>query len=207
MAVRSRVVRLRTLAAEALADLFDQDTPFGRLALVQVLMIAGDTLVTISLAGRLFFSISPSEAKSKVLLYLLLTIAPFAIVSPFLGPLIDRSRNSRRAMVVFSAVGRALLCPLMARDIHSLSLFPEAFLILVLSKLYLVTRGALVSEIASADAERHEATSGHTAADAYLTEEGPSGPPSHGLAGWNAQLTLLGTLAGFVFSIPGIILL
>jgi len=207
MAVRSRVVRLRTLAAEALADLFDQDTPFGRLALVQVLMIAGDTLVTISLAGSLFFSISPSEAKSKVLLYLLLTIAPFAIVSPFLGPLIDRSRNSRRAMVVFSAVGRALLCPLMARDIHSLSLFPEAFLILVLSKLYLVTRGALVSEIASADAERHEATSGHTAADAYLTEEGPSGPPSHGLAGWNAQLTLLGTLAGFVFSIPGIILL
>ena len=207
MAVRSRVVRLRTLAAEALADLFDQSTPFGRLALVQVLMIAGDTLVTISLAGSLFFSISPSEAKSKVLLYLLLTIAPFAVVSPFLGPLIDRSRNSRRAMVVFSGVGRALLCPLMARDIHNLALFPEAFLILVLSKLYLVTRGALVSEIASVEGEHGMPQGQHEEADAYLTEPVAGKAPAHGLAGWNAQLTLLGTLSGFVFSVPGIVLL
>ena len=207
MAVRARIVRLRSLAGEALQDLFDQSTPFGRLALVQVLMIAGDTLVTISLAGSLFFSISPTEAKSKVLLYLLLTIAPFAIVSPFLGPLIDRSRNTRRAMVVFSAVGRALLCPLMARDIHSLALFPEAFLILVLSKLYMVTRGALVPEIATAEEEMGDEYSSHEEADAYLTESTPDGRPQHGLAGWNAQLTLLGTLAGFVISIPGIILL
>ena len=214
MAVRARIVRLRTLAAEALQDLFDQDTPFGRLALVQVLMLAGDTLVTISLAGSLFFSISPTEAKSKVLLYLVLTIAPFAIVSPFLGPLIDRSRGSRRAMVVFSAVGRAAHCPFLARDIHSLALFPEAFLILVLSKLYLVTRGALVPEIASIDcgpgSGHEQGRDEHSSADRYLTE-----PPvyeveegsSHGLAGWNAQLTLLGTLAGFVASVPGVILL
>ena len=210
MAVRARIVKLRTLGAEALADLFDQDTPFGRLALVQVLMLAGDTLVTISLAGSLFFSISPDAAKSKVLLYLLLTIAPFAIVSPFLGPLIDRSRGSRRAMVVFSALGRAILCPFMARDIHSLALFPEAFLILVLSKLYLVTRGALVPEIAAADAQQsadRDFGRGHEAADAYLTEPPVGGEREHGLAGWNAQLTLLGTLAGFVASIPGIILL
>ncbi len=53
-------------------------------------MMAGDTLVTVSLAGSLFFSVSPNEAKGKVLLYLLLTIAPFAVVSPLLGPLIDR---------------------------------------------------------------------------------------------------------------------
>ena len=210
MAVRARIVKLRTLGAEALADLFDQDTPFGRLALVQVLMLAGDTLVTISLAGSLFFSISPDAAKSKVLLYLLLTIAPFAIVSPFLGPLIDRSRGSRRAMVVCSALGRAILCPFMARDIHSLALFPEAFLILVLSKLYLVTRGALVPEIAAADAQQSADRGfdgGHVAADAYLTEPPVDGVREHGLAGWNAQLTLLGTLAGFVASIPGIILL
>jgi hypothetical protein len=170
-------------------------------------MIAGDTLVTISLAGSLFFSISPTEAKSKVLLYLLLTIAPFAIVSPFLGPLIDRSRNARRAMVIFSALGRAALCPFMARDIHSLALFPEAFLVLVLSKVYLVTRGALVPEIATAEEEHGMHDRSHQAADAYLTEDSPYGRPQHGLAGWNAQLTLLGTLAGFIASVPGIILL
>ena len=142
-----RVDQFRALARQALHDLFDQSKPFGRLALVQVLMLAGDTLVTISLAGSLFFSISPTEAKSKVFLYLVLTLAPFAVVSPLLGPLIDRSRGARRAMVVFSAVGRLVICPFMARDIHSLLLFPEAFLILVLSKLYLVTRGALVPEM------------------------------------------------------------
>ena len=207
MAVRARIVRLRALAGEALRDLFDQSTPFGRLALVQVLMIAGDTLVTISLAGSLFFSISPTEAKSKVLLYLLLTIAPFAIVSPLLGPAIDRSRNARRFMVVVSALGRAAICPFMARDIHSLALFPEAFLVLVLSKMYLVTRGALVPEIATAEEEHSADRSAHIAADEYLTEPSESGAPQHGLAGWNAQLTLLGTLAGFVFSIPGVVLL
>ena len=206
MAVRAHIVRLRSLAGEALQDLFDQSTPFGRLALVQVLMLAGDTLVTISLAGSLFFSISPTEAKSKVLLYLLLTIAPFAVVSPLLGPLIDQSRNARRAMVVLSALGRAALCPFMARDIHSAALFPEAFLILILSKLYLVTRGALVPEIAQAE-EEADGPDLHLVADAYLTEPTPDGPPAHGLAGWNAQLTLLGTLAGFVISVPGILLL
>ena len=175
--------------------------------MTQVLMLAGDTLVTISLAGSLFFSISPTEAKSKVLLYLLLTIAPFAVVSPLLGPVIDRSRGARRAMVVFSAVGRMAIVPFMARDIHSLWLFPEAFMILVLSKLYLVTRGALIIEIAEAEEEHQESAAMHMAADAYLGEQPTEGGTPHGLAGWNAQLTLLGTLAGFVISIPGVILL
>ena len=52
-------------------------------------------------------------------------------------------------MVVASAVGRAALCPFLARDIHSLLLFPEAFAMLVLSKVYLVTKGALVPEMAA----------------------------------------------------------
>ena len=123
--------------------------PFGRLALTHVLMTAGDTLFAVSLAGSLFFSISPTAAKDKVLLYLLLTMGPFAVVAPALGPLIDRSRGARRAMVVASALGRAVLCPFVARDIHSLLLFPEAFAMLVLSKVYLVTKGALVPEMAA----------------------------------------------------------
>jgi hypothetical protein len=133
----------------SLADLFDQRKPFGRLALTHVLMTAGDTMFAVSLAGSLFFSISPTAAKDKVLLYLLLTMAPFAVVAPALGPLIDRSRGARRAMVVVSALGRAALCPLLARDFHSLLLFPEAFAMLVLSKVYLVTKGALVPEMAA----------------------------------------------------------
>ena len=161
---------LRTLAAAAIADLFDQETAFGRLALVQVAMLAGDTLVTISLAGSLFFSISPQAAESKVLLYLLLTVAPFAVVSPLLGPAIDASRRARRLIVVSSAAGRVVLCILMAVSLHSLWLFPEAFCVLVLSKLYLVTRGALVPEMAAADQL--------TAKEAVDEAGWPSGPSS-----------------------------
>jgi hypothetical protein len=188
-------------------------------------MLAGDTLVTFSLADSLFFSISPHEAKSKVLLYLLLTLAPFAVVSPLLGPLIDRSKGARRATAVCSAVGRAAICPFMAADIHSLLLFPEAFLVLILSKLYLVTRGALVPEMMSLTT----GPAGHLASSADPAREpDPESPtletPKHGAharvsnpsegsgqvasspgyAALNARLTLLGTLAGFVAAVPGI---
>jgi Major Facilitator Superfamily len=147
--VHQRIDQVRRLVRSAITDLFDQRRPFGRLALTHVLMTAGDTLFAVSLAGSLFFSISPTAAKDKVLLYLLLTMGPFAVVAPALGPVIDRSRGARRAMVVASAVGRAVLCPFLARDIHSLLLFPEAFAMLVLSKVYLVTKGALVPEMAA----------------------------------------------------------
>ena len=182
-----KIEQFKDMARQARQDLFDQTHPIGRLSLVQCAMLGGDTLVTISLAGSLFFSISPEAADHKVLLYLLFTLAPFAIVSPLLGPLIDRNRGARRAMVVSSAVGRAVLCPLMALHIHSLLLFPLAFLVLVCSKLYLVTKGALVPEMAA------------------LTGPDAAGEQA-GYATLNARLTLLGTIAGFVVSVPGVIL-
>src|SRR5665213_2320962 len=132
----------------ALSGLFDQNQPFGRLALVHVFQAAGSGLVAISLAGSLFFSISPDAAKGKVLLYLLLTIAPFALVGPALSPLLDRGRQARRSSVAIANAGSALACLAMARDIHDLLLFPEAFVVLVLGKLYLVARAALVPEVA-----------------------------------------------------------
>jgi hypothetical protein len=233
VAVGDRVDQYRALAAQALQDLLDQRRPFGRLALMQVFMVAGQTLVAISLAGSLFFSISPGEAKSKVLLYLLLTLAPFAVVSPLLGPLIDRSRGARRAMAVFAALGSCVLCPFMASDVHSLLLFPEAFLILVLSNLYLVTRNALVPEMAAAEASRpppgHPGPppgapsgppgpvvaapleDGDPAAEPPGLSSGQPAPPGRPVtvefAALNARLTLLGTLAGFAAALPGVLLL
>ena len=189
---------LGSLAWASAQDLFDQSTAFGRLALVHVIMMAGDTLVTISLAGSLFFSVSPTEAKGKVLAYLLLTIAPFAVVSPVLGPLIDRSANGRRVLVALSAGVRALLCWTMATKLTSLWLFPEAFLVLISSKLYVVTRGALVPEMARTDQFR-EHTGGVD--DAGWPMEGPK--EESGFAGFNAQLTLLGTFVGLVAGAVG----
>ncbi len=190
---------LLSLAWASTLELFDQGTAFGRLALVHVTMMAGDTLVTISLAGSLFFSVSPTEAKGKVLAYLLLTIAPFAFVSPVLGPLIDRSRNGRRLVAAASAVVRVVLCWMMSRSLNSLWLYPEAFVMLVASRLYVVTRGALVPQMARSDELRHH---GH-----HVDDRGwPSNSPTHerGFAGFNAQLTLLGTLAGLITGSIGV---
>jgi hypothetical protein len=224
------------LARSALTDLFDQRRPFGRLALTHVLMTAGDTMFAVSLAGSLFFSISPTAARDKVLLYLLLTVGPFAVAAPALGPVIDRSRGARRATVVASALGRAALCPFLARDIHSLLLFPEAFAMLVLSKVYVVTKGALVPEMAALGL-LDEVVAG-TAPDAggdrqpesvsaTVPVAGPPDPtPPYGtplirvddavtgveqvepdLATLNARLGLLASLSGFVFALPAVVIL
>ena len=67
-------------------------SPFTRLARVHAFSVSTDTLVTVSLAGTLFFSIPSGAARDKVALYLLLTMAPFAVVAPLVGPAIDRSR-------------------------------------------------------------------------------------------------------------------
>jgi hypothetical protein len=234
--VRERSDQFRRLARSAIADLFDQRRPFGRLALTHVLMTAGDTLFAVSLAGSLFFSISPTAAKDKVLLYLLLTMGPFAVVAPALGPLIDRSRGARRGMVVASALGRAALCPFLARDIHSLLLFPEAFAMLVLSKVYLVTKGALVPEMAALgmlgelsepagpdhDPVSPQRTTSATAPVVRLPEPTPPygtpkihvDDPDSGfdtlepdLATLNARLGLLASLAALVFALPAVAIL
>ena len=79
---------------------------FTRLARVHALSTAVDTLVATSLAGSLFFSIPTGEARGRVALYLLLTIAPFAIVGPVLGPFFDRVKGGRRMLIVATGILR-----------------------------------------------------------------------------------------------------
>jgi hypothetical protein len=201
---------------DAFAALLDQRTPFGRLALTHVVLTAGDTLVAVSLAGSLFFSISPDAAKGQVIRYLLLTMAPFAVVAPVLGPVIDRSRGARRAMVVVSALLRAVMCLVMAGNLKSLLLFPEAFTMLVLSKVYLVTKGSLVPLVVGA---APLASRGGPEADAPERAQGAPGPsvvpvggpgPPHNddeLATANARLGLLASLTGFAAGLPAVAVL
>src|SRR5256885_3952010 len=107
-----------------------QVSPFGRLALTHACSVAGDTLLTVALAGSLFFTIKPGAARGRVALYLALTMAPFAVVAPLLGRALDRSRGGRRLFLVGTAAGRAVVCWLMAGDIKRLLLFPEAVVFL-----------------------------------------------------------------------------
>jgi len=101
-------------------------------------------MVAVALAGSVFFNVSPGTAANRVALSLALTVAPFAVVGPLLGPMVERTRAERRAIAMASAVGRALCCFFMAYWIHSLVLFPVTFFTLVFSKLYLVAKAALV---------------------------------------------------------------
>jgi MFS family permease len=109
--------------------------------------MAGDVFVTVSLAGSLFFDVGVGAARPKVLLYLVLTMAPFAVVAPVLGPFLDRTRGGRRLMVAGAMAGRAVICLLMANQIHSVFLYPLAFGALVLSKGQSIAKSALVPAV------------------------------------------------------------
>ncbi|MGQ0830979.1 MAG: MFS transporter [Microthrixaceae bacterium] len=134
-------------------------SPFARLARSHAFGAAGDALVTIALANSLFFDIDPNDARWKVLLYLALTMAPLAVVAPFIGPALDRSRGGRRWMMIGTHGVRALVCLVMLNDLNSLLLFPEAFTVLALGKAYGVARSAIVPSVVRTDAELVEANS------------------------------------------------
>jgi MFS family permease len=122
-------------------------TPFAHLALAHATGVAGDVFITVSLADSLFFGATVSNARPRVLLYLVLTMAPFAVVAPVLGPMLDRTRGGRRVLFAFSMVGRAFLALLMANNIKDFALYPLAFGALVLSKGQSVAKSALVPAV------------------------------------------------------------
>jgi hypothetical protein len=134
-------------------------SPFARLARSHVFGAAGDALVTIALANSLFFDLDPNDARWKVFLYLALTMAPLALVAPFIGPVLDRSTGGRRWMIIGVHGARALVCLVMLNDLNSLLLFPEAFTVLALGKAYGVARSAVVPTVVRNDAELVEANS------------------------------------------------
>jgi len=139
-------------------------TPFSRLMVAHAASVSADACVAVSLAGSLFFAQPTSAARGDILLFLLLTMAPFAIVAPVMGPALDRIKGGRRLMVVASCLGRAVLCLAMAQFItkptpEGLIVYPLAFGVLVLQKTYAVARAALVPAVVDDEAELVRANS------------------------------------------------
>ena len=110
-------------------------------------MTVGETTMAIALADSLFLSISPDAARTKVILFLAVSIAPFAVVSPFVGPFIDRMKGGHRAVVILVGVLRAVVLIAMAWNLDSLTLFPLAFGALILGKTYAIAKSAIVPSI------------------------------------------------------------
>jgi len=125
--------------------------PFKRVLVAQAAQAGGDALIAIALADTLFFSVPLGEARDQVALYLLLTMTPFALIAPVVGPALDRWRDSYRAAIVVASAGRALIALLMAPRTDHLVLFPMAFGVLVLSRTNAVSRAALVPSVLPKD--------------------------------------------------------
>lgn len=149
---------------------------FRRMLGAQGAHAAGDALVAIALANTLFFDVPIGEARGRIALYLLLTMAPFVVLSPVVGPLLDRTRGAWRASLIVASGGRAVLALFMATRTTSLTLYPLAFLMLVLSRTHGVSRAGGVPSLL---------------------------PPGRSLLWANARLSIASVAAGTVAGMPG----
>ena len=111
---------------------------------------AGDAFVTIALAGTLFFSTSLDQARGRIALTLLITMAPFAVLAPVIGPMLDRAQQGRRYLLAGTLMARGLLCwGMVDAVLHNdvVGLLPAAFGVLVLQKAYAVTRASVTPRL------------------------------------------------------------
>ncbi|WP_432980869.1 MFS transporter [Dactylosporangium sp. CA-233914] len=132
---------------------------------------AGDTLVALGLAGTIFFSVPAGEARGRVALYLIITMLPFALLAPVVGPVLDRFRHGRRYALAVTMLGRAFLAFLLSEHLTGWALYPAAFGMLVLSRAYGVARSAAVPRVL---------------------------PPGLGLSEAGARASVFGTFAGAI---------
>jgi MFS family permease len=155
-------------------------SPFTRLARAHSASVAGDALFAIGLAGSVFFSLDFTAARWRVALYLILTIAPFAIAAPLIGPVLDRIKGGRRWIIVGSLAIRAILAFFVVRHMNSLLFYPEAFGMLIMQKVYSISKSAVIPGTVHSDEELVQA---------------------------NSKLTVLSSIAVVVVAVPGGILL
>ncbi len=172
----------------------------------------GDGFVAVALAGTLFFSASPTQARGKVALALLITIAPFALLAPFIGPMLDRVRQGRKFILIGTVLARGLLCWGMAGAVQhndSLTLLPAAFGVLLLQKAYGVTRASvtprlLPSEITLVTANSRCALASLIATTAGVPIAAGISAITGGGSGGAAWVLRVGTLVYLLAIVPAI---
>ncbi|MFF0110450.1 MFS transporter [Streptomyces hirsutus] len=110
---------------------------------------AGDVMITVALASTVFFSVPTDEARGRVALYLAITMAPFTLLAPVVGPLLDRLPHGRRAAMAGAMLARAILALVLSGAVvtGSIQLYPAALGVLVSSKAYGVVRSAVVPRL------------------------------------------------------------
>ena len=137
---------------------------------------AVDAAMAVALANTLFFAAASGESKGKVALYLLITIAPFAVIAPLIGPALDRLQHGRRVALATSFGLRTVLAMVLIPNYDGATgsfpswvLYPCALGMMVLSKSFCVLRSAVTPRVL---------------------------PPSIDLVRVNSRLTMFGLLGG-----------
>ncbi len=174
-AIRGRQLTGNAVRAFRRAANADGADKSGLTALTYATMLnyASDAAMAVALANTLFFSAASTDSsKSKVALYLLITVAPFALVAPVIGPALDRIQRGRRLAMCAASAGQALMCVVMAVNFDTWLLYPAALGKMVLSKSFTVLKAAVTPRVL---------------------------PPEITLAKTNARLTVFGLAAGAAF--------
>jgi hypothetical protein len=139
---------------------------------------AVDAAMAVALANTLFFAAATGESKGRVALYLLITIAPFAVIAPLIGPALDRLQHGRRVALAASFMLRTALALMLIMNYDgatgsypSMILYPCALAMMVLSKSFSVLRSAVTPRVM---------------------------PPTIDLVRVNSRLTVFGLLGGTI---------
>ncbi|MFT3716008.1 MAG: MFS transporter [Gordonia sp. (in: high G+C Gram-positive bacteria)] len=143
---------------------------------------AVDAAMAVALANTLFFAAATGESKVGVGLYLALTIAPFAVIAPLIGPLLDRLQHGRRVAMAATFGLRLVLGLLIILNstwnpatgqlqYKEWVLYPCALGLMVLSKSFGVLKSAVAPRVL---------------------------PPSIDLVRVNSRLTVFGLVGGTI---------
>ncbi|MGA9870135.1 MAG: MFS transporter, partial [Rhodococcus sp. (in: high G+C Gram-positive bacteria)] len=172
-AMRSRELTGKGIATFRRAAKADGADKSGLTALTYATMtnFASDAAIAVALANTLFFSAAAGEDKLKVALYLVITIAPFALIAPLIGPMLDRLQHGRRIALAVSFLVRTGLAVVLVFNFDSWVLYPAALGMLVLSKSFAVLKSAVTPRVL---------------------------PPEIDLVRVNSRLTVFGLLGGTI---------
>ncbi|MGC5249104.1 MFS transporter [Gordonia sp. DT219] len=159
-AMRSRQLTVKGLGKihqAATADGADQ-SGLTALTLPVIVNFAVDAAMAVALANTLFFSAATGQSKVSVAMYLALTIAPFALIAPLIGPLLDRLQQGRRIAMAATFAARVVLALLIMANVSwdpiadqlnydPWVLYPCALGLLVLSKSFGVLKSAVTPRV------------------------------------------------------------
>jgi hypothetical protein len=197
------VVAAASGVTHPIRKMWQSGNAIDRYALCHLTSAAGDSLLAISLADSVFFSLPVGQAKWRVVAYLGLTMLPLAVAAPLLVVPLDRT-GPRRLISFLAAIVRGGIAFYVAGRLDTVALYPAALAILVAARVHGITKNGLTMAYAGPGEGlmRSNARLGRVAVAGALTAA-PFGVLAVRL--WDSGGAMV--LAGIVYSICALVTL